>query len=270
MSFIETLHARWQSSNSLLCVGLDPDRQRLPAELAGEADAIFQFNKAIVDATHDLVCAYKPQIAYFAAEGAEDQLQRTIDYIHNQYPGIPVLLDAKRGDIGSTASQYAVEAFERFEADAVTLNPYLGFDSIEPFLAREDKGIIVLCRTSNASAADFQDLEVDGEPLFMRVAKQVCEQWNANGNCMLVVGATWPSQMQAVRSIAGDVPFLVPGVGVQGGDVEALVGAGRTADGTGLVVNAARSILYASSGADFANAAREAALSLQQQINQYR
>ena len=270
MSFIDKLRQAWKLNDSLVCVGLDPDVSRFPAHVGNTAQSIFAFNKAIIDATHDLVCAYKPQIAYFAALSAEDQLLQTIDYIKSTYPDIPVILDAKRGDIGSTAEMYATEAFTRYNADAVTINPYMGHDSAEPFLKHKDRGVILLCRTSNKGAADLQDLLVDGAPLYEHVARQITEKWNTNRNCMLVVGATWPAQMAKIRSIVGDMPFLVPGVGAQGGDVEALVTAGQTADGTGLMVNSSRGILYASSGHDFANAARAEALALKNLINQFR
>ncbi len=270
MRFTEKLAAAWRANNSLICVGLDPDLARLPAHLPKSADGILSFNRAIVDATHDLVCAYKPQIAYFAAHQAEDALLGTIEHIRKNYPAIPVILDSKRGDIGSTAEQYAAEAFERYGADAVTINPYMGYDSAEPFLRHADKGVVVLCRTSNPGAADFQDLDVGGRPLFEVVAENVATKWNGNGNCMLVVGATWPEQMARVRAIVGDMPFLVPGVGAQGGDVEKLVRAGRTADGTGLVINSSRGILYASKGMDFAEAARAEAIKLRDLVNIYR
>lgn len=270
MRFAEKLAAAWAANDSLICVGLDPDLQRLPAHLSRDAAGILAFNCAIIDATHDLVCAYKPQIAYFAACGAEDALQASIDYIRRNYPAIPVILDAKRGDIGSTAEQYAAEAFERYAADAVTINPYMGHDSAEPFLRRADKGVVILCRTSNPGAADFQDLDVGGRPLYEIVAENVARKWNANNNCMLVLGATWPEQVARVRALVGDLPFLVPGVGAQGGDVEKLVRAGRTADGTGLVINSSRAILYAGSGEDFAEAARNEARKLRDLVNRYR
>ncbi|MBV2234427.1 MAG: orotidine-5'-phosphate decarboxylase [Sterolibacterium sp.] len=270
MRFTEKLAAAWAANNSLVCVGLDPDLQRLPAHLSRDAAGIATFNRAIIDATHDLVCAYKPQIAYFAACAAEDALRDGIDHIQRNYPHIPVILDAKRGDIGSTAEQYAVEAFERYGADAVTINPYMGHDSAEPFLRRADKGVVILCRTSNPGAADFQDLDVGGRPLYEIVAENVAQKWNGNRNCMLVLGATWPEQVARIRAQVGDVPFLVPGVGAQGGDVEKLVRAGRTANGTGLVINSSRAILYASSGEDFAEAARSEARKLRDLVNRYR
>lgn len=270
MNFIGKLNAAWQKNNSLACVGLDPDLSRFPEVLPKNADSIFDFNKAIIDATHDLVCAYKPQIAYFAAYSAEEQLKRTIDYIRENYPDIPVILDAKRGDIGSTAQKYAEEAFVRYGADAVTVNPYLGYDSVEPFITYRDKGTVLLCRTSNQSAADIQDLEIDGAPVYEKVAGLVAAKWNKYNNCALVVGATWPAQMAKVREIAGDIPFLVPGVGAQGGDVEQLVNAGKTADGAGLIVNSSRGVLYAGSGPSFAEDARRVTMELRDLINRYR
>jgi orotidine-5'-phosphate decarboxylase len=267
MKFIDQLGAVWRSNNSLVCVGLDPEPARLPKQFSRDSEGLFEFCKAIVDATHDLVCAYKPQIAYFAAHRAEDALSRTIDYIKKTYPALPVILDAKRGDIGSTAEKYAIEAFERYGADAVTANPYLGRDSVEPFLAHADKGVILLCHTSNPGAGDFQELDVGGRPLYEVVAEQIANRWNTHGNCMLVMGATWPEQMRRVRSIVGNMPLLVPGVGAQGGDVEKLVGAGRTRDGAGLVISSSRAILFASNGPDFATAARAEAMRLRDQIN---
>jgi orotidine-5'-phosphate decarboxylase len=270
MTFSQKLEQAWERSGSLVCVGLDPDLGRLPTHLSRDAAGVLAFHRAIVDATHDLVCAYKPQIAYFAAEGLEDTLAATIDYIRERAPHVPVILDAKRGDIGSTAEQYAREAFERYRADAVTVNPYLGGDTLEPFLRHTDRGVVILCRTSNPGAGDFQDLDVNGRPLYEIVAERAATQWNSAGNCLLVVGATWPQQLARVRAIVGDMPLLVPGVGAQGGDVEQLVRAGRTAAGTGLLINSSRAILYASRNADFAQAARAATLELQQLINRQR
>jgi len=270
MGFMQDLHGAWRRNDSLVCVGLDPEPAKFPARFRDDPDAVFGFCRAIVDATADLVCAFKPQIAHFAALGAEDALQRLIAHIHAAHPGVPVILDAKRGDIGSTAQNYAIEAFDRYGADAVTVNPYLGRDSLQPFLDRADKGVIILCRTSNAGAGDLQDLVVEGRPLYQHVAAKVASEWNANGNCVLVVGATWPRQLQDVRALVGDVPFLVPGVGAQGGDVEAVVKNGCTSDGTGLLVSSSRAILYASSGDDFIDAARNAARDLRDAINSVR
>ena len=270
MSFTQTLAAAWQRNQSLVCVGLDPDLARLPAHLPRSNAGVAEFCKSIVDATHDLVCAYKPQIAYFAALGAEPELKGLIEYIHTRYPGVPVILDAKRGDIGSTAEMYAAEAFDRYDADAVTVNPYLGFDSVEPFLRRKERGTILLCKTSNAGSADLQELKIGDTPLFEVLAAQIASRWNTNGNCLLVVGATWPTQLARIRKLIGDMPVLVPGVGAQGGDVEQVISAGCTAAGTGLIISSSRAILYASNGRDFAAAARGETVKLRSQINQYR
>ena len=264
---IAQLERSWDSSDSLVCVGLDPEIERFPEQIADQASPIFQFNKAIIDATADLVCAYKPQFAHYAAYEAEDQLERTIDYIHRSYPGIPVILDSKRGDVGNTAERYAIEAFERYHADAVTVSPYLGGDSLEPFLKYEDKGVIILCRTSNPGAGEVQDLEFGGRKLFHIIAELASRRWNSRGNCLLVVGATYPRELAEVREIVGNMPFLVPGVGAQGGDVAQAVQSGQTAAGTGLIISSSRGILYASSGENFASAAREATQKLRDQIN---
>ena len=271
-AFLTQLTAAWARSNSLVCVGLDPEIERFPRQIADYPSPIFQFNKAIIDATADLACAYKPQFAHYAAYEAEDQLERTIEYINRSYPGVPVILDSKRGDIGNTAERYAIEAFERYGADAVTVNPYLGGDSLEPFLRREDRGVVVLCRTSNPGARDLQDLAVgpQGQRLYHVVAQMAAERWNTRGNCLLVVGATYPQELAEIRRIVGQMPLLVPGVGAQGGDVAEVVRNGQTAAGTGLLVSSSRGILYASAGDDFASAARAAALSLRDQINAHR
>ena len=270
MNFIAALKRRWTDAETLLCVGLDPEAAKFPAHLRDAPDAVFEFCRAIVDATADAVCAFKPQIAHFAALGAEPALGRLIAHIHAAHPGIPVILDSKRGDIGSTAQHYAGEAFDRYGADAATVNPYLGRDSAQPFLDRSDKGVIVLCRTSNPGSGEFQDLRVDGRPLYQCVAQRVAQDWNANGNCMLVVGATWPKELAEIRALVGDLPFLVPGIGAQGGDVEAVVRAGVTSDRGGLVISSSRAILYAGDGPGFADAARAAALAQRDQINRYR
>jgi orotidine-5'-phosphate decarboxylase len=270
MSFMQALRERWSTSGSLVCVGLDPEPGRFPSGFAGDNHGVFAFCRDIVDATAEFACAFKPQIAHFAALGAEDALTRLIAHIHDAHPGIPVILDAKRGDIGSTAQQYAREAFERYAADAVTANPYLGRDSVQPFLDRGDRGVVILCRTSNPGAGDLQDLIVDGRPLYQHVAEKVAREWNGNGNCALVVGATWPEQLREVRAIIGDMPILVPGVGAQGGDAEAVVRNASTTDGTGLLVSSSRAILYASNGADFTEAAGLAARELRDTINRAR
>ena len=272
MNFIDKLNAAWKRNDSLLCVGLDPDTARFPAHLQGTPSGIVEFCKAIIDATADLACAFKPQIAYFAALGAEDQLEAICRYLREHYPHIPLILDAKRGDIGATAHQYAREAFDRYGADAVTVNPYMGFDSVEPYMEWKDRGVIVLCRTSNAGGSDLQFLDVGGQPLYQHVARLVAEKWNKNGQCALVVGATFPEELAQVRAIVGDMPLLVPGVGAQGGDIEATVKSGRTAAGTGMMINSSRAIIYAQpqGGEDFAAAARRVARETRDAINRYR
>lgn len=260
MGFHTKLKAAWETSQSMLCVGLDPDISRFPSSLGRERGAMYEFCKAIVDATADTVCAFKPQFAYFAAQGAEPELERICHYVHETYPGVLLILDAKRGDIGPTAQQYAREAFERYGADAVTVNPYLGTDSIEPYLAYREHGVFVLCRTSNRGGDDFQSLDVKGEPLFAHVARRAALEWSEIGECGLVVGATFPDELGTVRGIVGDMPILVPGVGAQGGDIEATVASGASADGFGMVINTSRAVLYASDGADFATAARDEAV----------
>lgn len=272
MKFTDMLAGAWAKNDSLLCVGLDPDPAKFPRHLKAHADRIYRFCTAIVDATADLVCAFKPQIAYFSARRAEDQLEAIIAHIHEFHPGIPVILDAKRGDIGSTAEQYAIECFERYKADAVTVSPYLGRDSVEPWLAYPDKGVILLCRTSNPGGSDFQFLKVDpgGTALYEQVAETVAREWNTTGQCALVVGATFPEEIARVRAIVGTMPLLVPGIGAQGGDIEATVKAGKTPDGAGLMINSARAILYAGGGEDFASAARQVALETRATINHYR
>lgn len=267
MSFMQKLAAAWRDNQSLICVGLDPEPSRFPACFATSAKPIFEFNKAIIDATADLVCAYKPQFAHYAAAWAEDQLLDTIAYIRERAPQVPVILDSKRGDIGSTADYYAKEAFVRYQADAVTVNPYMGGDTIEPFSKYADRGVILLCRTSNPGAGDLQDRLIDGRPLYQHVALEAASKWNKNGNLSLVMGATSPNQLAEVRALVGDMPFLVPGVGAQGGDAEAVIRYGATADGTGLMINSSRGVLYASKGEDFAAAARAATLALREQTN---
>lgn len=274
MTFIDKLSAAWTANNSLLCIGLDPDIARFPAHLRDRPDAIFAFCKEIIDATADTACAFKPQIAYFAALAAEDQLQAICSYLRDTYPQIPIVLDAKRGDIGATAEQYAREAFERYGADAVTVNPYMGADSIAPYLEWKDRGAIVLCRTSNPGGSDLQFLNADGMPLYQHVARLVADKWNTNGQCGLVVGATFPAELAKAREIVGDMPLLVPGIGAQGGDVQATVQAGRTAAGTGMMINSSRAILYAKpdekTGENFAQAARRVASQTKDEINRFR
>ena len=257
MGFHDQLRRSWDANDSLLCVGLDPDPAKLPSGLGD--DAVFRFCREIVDATADLVCAFKPQIAYFASQRAEHALERLCTYVRERYPDVTLILDAKRGDIGSTAEHYAREAFDRYEAHAVTVNPYLGLDSVAPFF-EHGGGIIALCRTSNPGGGELQSLDCGGEPLYCRVARLVADEWSRHGECGLVVGATYPDELRVVRSVAADLPILVPGIGAQGGDPAAAVEAGSTFDGRGLMISSSRAILYASSGADFADAARSAAI----------
>jgi orotidine-5'-phosphate decarboxylase len=269
MTFVDKLADAERSHQSLLCVGLDPEPSRFPADLKGDAGKIYDFCAAIVDATADLVLAFKPQIAYFAAHRAEAQLEKLMDHMRKVAPQVPVILDAKRGDIGSTAEQYAIEAFERYGADAVTLSPFMGFDSVEPYLRRHGKGAFLLCRTSNPGGDDLQNQRlatIAGQPLlYEHVASLAQGPWNINGQLGLVVGATYPAEIARVRELAPTLPMLIPGVGAQGGDAVATVRAGLrvAADGktTGpIVVNSSRAILYAGAGPDFASAARREAL----------
>ncbi len=269
MTFLDQLRTAERQNGSLLCVGLDPDPAKFPEQYRGDANRIFDFCAAIVDATADLVIAFKPQIAYFAAHRAEAQLERLVAHIRSAAPQVPVILDAKRGDIGSTAEQYAIEAFERYGADAVTLSPFMGFDSVAPYLKYHDKGAFLLCRTSNPGGDDLQSqrlASVDGQPLlYEHIARLVQGPWNLNGQLGLVVGATYPAEIERVRALAPTVPLLIPGVGAQGGDAAATVKAGWRSGANGetvasIVVNSSRAILYASAGPDFAEAARAEAL----------
>jgi orotidine-5'-phosphate decarboxylase len=263
MNFVDMLHQAAASNRSLLCVGLDPEPSRFPAELKGNANKIYDFCARIVDATADLVIAFKPQIAYFAAHRAEGQLERLMEHMRRVAPTVPIILDAKRGDIGSTADQYAIEAFERYGADAVTLSPFMGFDSVQPYLKYPDKGAFLLCRTSNPGGDDLQNqrlASVPGEPLlYEHVAGLAAGAWNLNGQLGLVVGATYPNELARVRALAPTAPLLIPGVGAQGGDAAATVKAAWRPNAP-IVVNSSRAILYASAGSDFAQAARVEAL----------
>jgi len=270
-TFAERLARAQQLSGGLLCVGLDPDADKLPIDIRAETSApldcrdLLSFNRRVIDATADFAAAYKPQIAFYSAVGAEDQLTESIRYIRERAPHALVILDAKRADIGNTAEAYAREAFDRYEADAVTVNPYMGEDSVRPFLARKDRGVLLLCRTSNPGARDFQDLPVEGQPLYRRVAQHAASHWNEHGNLMLVVGATYPREMSELRQAHPELPFLVPGIGAQGGDLKAMLAAGLDAHGAGLLISASRSIMYAGGGA--AAAIREAAAQLHAAIN---
>jgi orotidine-5'-phosphate decarboxylase len=253
------------TSGSLVCVGLDPDRARLPREMAGAAEPLLAFNRRVIDATADLTAAYKPQIAFYSALGKEAELAASIQYIRERAPHALVILDAKRNDIGNTAEAYASEAFDRYGADAVTVNPYMGEDSVRPFLARRDRGAVLLCRTSNPGARDFQDLLVDGLPLYRRVAERADRDWNENGNLMLVVGATRPAEMAELRRAHPGLWFLVPGIGAQGGDLDSILAAGLGADGGGMLISSSRGIIFAGGGTH--DAIRGAAAELHAGIN---
>ena len=267
MTFLDMLGAAERQNNSMLCVGLDPDPAKFPGRFKDESSRIYDFCAAIVDSVADLVSAFKPQIAYFAAHRAEGQLERLITHMRRVAPQVPIILDAKRGDIGSTAEQYAIEAFERYGADAVTLSPFMGFDSVAPYLKYHGKGAFLLCRTSNPGGDDLQSqrlASVEGQPLmYEHIARLAQGPWNLNGQLGLVVGATYPAEIERVRAVAPELPLLIPGVGAQGGDAAATVRAGWRGHagqtGAPIIVNSSRAILYASSGADFAESAREAA-----------
>ena len=268
MTFLEQLQGAERQNGSLLCVGLDPEPSKFPAGMKGDASKIYDFCAQIVDATADLAIAFKPQIAYFAAHRAEDQLEKLMEHMRRNTPHVPVILDAKRGDIGATAEQYAKEAFERYGADAVTLSPFMGFDSVQPYLKYHGKGAFLLCRTSNPGGDDLQNqrlASVEGQPLlYEHVAKLAQGPWNLNGQLGLVVGATYPAEIERVRNLAPTLPLLIPGVGAQGGDAVATIKAGyRQRNGTttgAVIVSSSRAILYASSGDDFALAARNEAI----------
>ena len=275
MKFTEQLLHAERTNDSMLCVGLDPEPARFPGDWQGDTRRIFDFCAAIVDATRDLVIAFKPQIAYFAANRAEDALERLIAHIHRTAPEVPVILDAKRGDIGSTAEQYAREAFERYQADAVTLSPYLGLDSIEPYMQHDGKGLILLCRTSNPGGSELQAQRLpSGDLLYEHIARLAQGDWNRTGQLALVVGATYPQELARVRRLAPTLPLLIPGIGAQGGDAAATVRAGwRQHNGSTvgpIIVSSSRAVLYASQGPDFADAARAVAQTSHEALNRAR
>lgn len=273
--FISKLEQCWKQGN-FVCVGLDSDYNFIPTALKSKAsveEALYIFNRDIIDATHDLVCAYKPNAAFYEVQGDAGlrALIRTVHYLKETYPHIPIILDAKRADIGSTNLGYVQAAFDLIGVDAITVHPYLGKEALAPFLARKEKGIIVLAKTSNPGASEFQDLPVGDsrEPLYQVVAHHVADDWNTHGNCGLVVGATYPDDLKKVRSIVGDMPILIPGLGAQGGEVEATVTAGKDSRGWGMIINSSRSIIFASKGNDFAQAARKATEELKAEINKW-
>ncbi|OGH24869.1 MAG: orotidine 5'-phosphate decarboxylase [Candidatus Levybacteria bacterium RIFCSPLOWO2_01_FULL_39_24] len=265
MTFKQKLANIIRKNNSLLCIGLDPDLDKIPKHILKKKNPIFEFNKKIIDETSDLVCCYKTQFAFYASHGIPGikALIRTIKYIHLKHPSIPVILDAKRGDIGSTATQYAKEVFDVYLADAVTVNPFLGFDSLKPFLERKDKGIIILARTSNPGAGDFQDLIINKKPLYIKVAEKVTVWNEIYKNCLMVVGATWPEQLRKVRKIAPEMFFLIPGIGAQGGDLEKTLQVGLTKNKSGLIISSSREIIFSANP-------RLEALKLIEEINKYR
>jgi orotidine-5'-phosphate decarboxylase len=268
LTFPERLDRARAAADSLVCVGLDPDPARLPPDIACDTRPFLAFGRRIVDATRGVAAAYKPQVAFYSALGKEEELAASIAYIRDRAPEALVILDAKRNDIGNTAEAYAREAFDRYGADAVTVSPYMGEDSVAPFLARPDRGAILLCRTSNPGARDFQDLTVDGLPLYRRVAERAARRWNAHRNLMLVVGATYPSEMAELRRAHPELWFLVPGIGAQGGDLDRTLQAGLDASGGGLLINSSRGIIYAGGGE--AGAIRAAAVELRDAINRRR
>lgn len=282
MNFQEKLDKIIVKNNSLVSVGLDSDFNKLPESVKQKENPQFEFNKAIIDATHDLVCDYKPNSAFYEARGEKGmrELKMTFDYLNENYPEITTILDAKRADIGNTNNGYVDFTFKYLKADAITLHPYLGSEAFKPFLDQKDKGCIILCRTSNPGAGELQDLSVvipsevneshTTKPLYKIVAEKITREWNRNGNCMMVVGATYPEELAEIRKIAGDMTFLVPGVGAQGGDVEKTIKSGLNSQNSGLIISSSRGIIFASSGKDFAAAARIETEKLKNEINKYR
>jgi orotidine-5'-phosphate decarboxylase len=272
MTFYYKLFREMRKSNSLLCIGLDTDEHKIPDCLRGRRYPQFVFNKAIIDVTHDLVCAYKPNSAFYEARGDQGitELKMTCDYLYKKYPDVVIILDAKRADIGNTNNGYVAFAFDYLGVDAITLHPYLGREAVQPFLDRKEKGSLILCRTSNPGAGEFQDLSVGSTPLYQILAKNIVEKWNINKNCALVVGATYPEELKIVRRIVKDMPLLIPGIGTQGGDIKKTVSAGIDSHGSGAIINASRSVIFASSETDFAQKARQEAQKLRDEINRVR
>ena len=270
MNFQNKLEERGGKVGSLLCVGLDPDFDKLPESIKGHRYPFFAFNRLIIEKTADFVCAFKPQIAFYASRSAENELLMTLDLLHSNYADIPLILDAKRGDVANTAQHYASEVFDRYRADALTVNPYMGGDSLTPFTERADKGVFILCRTSNPGSGDIQEINIGKQRLFEIIAHKAAKEWNGGKNVGLVVGATFPKDLKRIREIVGDMPLLIPGLGAQGGDIEATVTAGLCSRGSGMVINSSRGIIYAGKGVDFADRARFAARELRDSINRYR
>jgi orotidine-5'-phosphate decarboxylase len=267
MEFVKKLNKKWDEGK-FVCIGLDPVLEKIPKVTKGN---FFEFNKAIIDKTHDVVLAYKPNSAFYEAKGAEgiEELKKTCDYLSKNYSDIPIILDAKRGDIGSTNEGYVAFAFDYLRVDAITIHPYLGKEAVKPFLDRKDKGIIILCKTSNPGSGEFQDLKIDGKTLYEIVAQKVITEWNENGNICFVVGGTYPEEFKTVRKIVGNVPILIPGIGAQGGDLEKTVRNGKDDNNQGMIISSSRGIIFASSGNDFAEAARNEALKLSNEIKKY-
>jgi orotidine-5'-phosphate decarboxylase len=272
MNFQKKLDLIIKKNNSLLCIGLDSDFEKIPEFLKKKKFLQFEFNQAIIKRTYNLVCSYKLNSAFYEARGVDGigELKKTCDYLKKNHSEIPLILDAKRADIGNTNNGYVNYAFDYLGVDAITLHPYLGKEAIEPFLKLKDKGLIILCRTSNPGAGEFQDLIVNGESLYIKVAKAVIKNWNKNNNCLLVVGATYPEEMRRIRKIVGEMTFLVPGIGTQGGEVEATVKAGLNTKKAGLIIHSARGIIFAGKDKDFAKRALEEAVKLRDEINKYR
>lgn len=272
MNFQEKLDAIVKKNTSLVCVGLDPDLDKLPDHIKEKDNPLFSFNKEIIDATADLVCAFKPNSAFYEAIGEEGirELRMTCDYLKMTHPDVPIILDAKRADIGHTNDGYVQYAFDYLQVDAITVQPYLGSEAIAPFLKRTDKGIIVLCRTSNPGAGELQDLEIKGKKLYEIIAEKVVNDWNKNNNCLLVIGATYPKELKEIRNIVGDMTFLVPGVGAQGGEVADIVTHGLNSKKAGMIISSSRGVIYAGNGVDFAQKSREACEKLKVEINTYR
>lgn len=268
MTFQEKYNLIVKKNKSFVCVGLDSDIDKIPVHLKQEKYPQFVFNKKIINATNDLVCAYKLNSAFYEARGCAgiEELKMTCDYLVEKYPGVPIILDAKRGDIGSTNEGYVKYVFTYLRADAITLHSYLGEEALSPFLKLKEKGLIILCKTSNPGADEFQNLKLNKKPLYEIVAKNVVQKWNANGNCMLVVGATYPTELKKVRKIAGDMIFLIPGIGAQGGDLEKTIPAGINSRNSGIIINSSRDIIFAAAGRDFAQRAREKTAWLKEKI----